>query len=298
MTPTASGTAPRRLPYDPTVAAERFGLERVGARPGLRRYVGELVRRRHFIWEMARARVHTASSMHRLGRLWEPLNPLLLAAVYYLAFGVLLGARGDSDNFELFLVVGVFVWGFLAGGITAGSQSVARNRGLIRSIQFPRAVLPIAVTIKEVITFRSKLLVLVAVALATGETPALSWLVVLPAMALAAVFIAGVGFVTARLVAQVSDIGNVLPFVLRGLMYLSGLFYDVHYRLRHAPEWIQTLADLNPANVYITLVRSGFLPAEQPSTLTLWGLGVAWAFGMFAVGFVVFWRAEEHYGRG
>ena len=60
-----------------------------------------------------------------------------------------------------------------AGGATTGSRVMWKNRGLVRSLYFPRAVLPIAAALTEVLTFLPGLLVL----LVDGSTASASEIV-------------------------------------------------------------------------------------------------------------------------
>ena len=50
--------------------------------------------------------------------------------------------------------------------------------------------------------------------------------------------------------------------------------------------------------VYLYLVRSCLLnePA-YPQSLFMWLLGIGWAVVFAVIGFLVFWRGEERYGR-
>lgn len=56
------------------------------------------------------------------------------------------------------------------------------------------------------------------------------------------------------------------------------------------------MLEYQPVAVYLTLMRSVLLQdvAVDP---TMWLTGLAWAVVLFLVGFVVFWSAEEKYGR-
>ncbi len=294
-------SAPTEVPsrdpslLDPSAAAE-LGLHRVGARLGLRAYLRAVAGRRYFVWELSKARVIAANSANRLGRLWELLNPIMLVGVYYIAFGLILGAHRDSSNFLLFLSVGVFTWTLFSGTVTGCADSLVKQRALMRSVHFPRAILPLAVLGRQVIAFGPKLLVLALVAVATGEGVHLGWATTVPAMALAALFAGGLGMMVARVVHGSRDIGSVVPFVMRTWMYLSGVFYSVDKRFRHAPEAVRAVAEYNPGHVYISLMRGAFMPGKYPIEPWLWVAGVGWAVGFAVVGFVVFWSAEETYG--
>ncbi len=61
--------------------------------PPLKEYFKELWRRREFAIEMSRATLRAQNSDTVFGVLWNVLNPLLLAAVYYVLVVVLSGGQ-------------------------------------------------------------------------------------------------------------------------------------------------------------------------------------------------------------
>ena len=134
---------------DPAALAERYGLTKSSLRPPLGAYLRELWSRRQFVVSYARARTYAMYAGARLGSLWQVLTPLLNAAVYYLAFGVLLGTKNGIDNYVAFLLSGIFVFTYTQRCMTEGSRSLALNLSLIRTLHFPRATLPLAYVLNE-----------------------------------------------------------------------------------------------------------------------------------------------------
>ena len=82
------------------------GLSPIGVRPPLDQYLQELWGRRHFIWMDSRHRLATKHARNRLGRIWLVLRPVLDAALYFVVFGLIIGARGGIENFAAYVVVG------------------------------------------------------------------------------------------------------------------------------------------------------------------------------------------------
>ncbi len=280
-----------------SVLAGRHGLISSSARPGLRQYLRLLWARRHFLVAFANARVATLYTSARLGQVWQLLTPLLNAAVYLLLFGVLLNTSRGVDNFVAFLVIGVFIFTFTQRSVRHGADSVSGNLGLIRALHFPRATLPLAYTLAELQQLAGALVVLAGAVLLTGEPVTAAWLLVPVAVALQCVFNAGVTLAVARLVARAPDIDQVLPFVLRTWLYTSGVFFSITVFTRDVPDVVRVLLQVNPAAIYIDLVRTALLSEHEPLPYA-WPLAVGWAVVAALVGFVFFWRAETRYGRG
>jgi hypothetical protein len=77
-----------------------------------------------------------------LGNVWHLLNPILLIAVYYLVFDVVLDVSVGWTTSSRSSRSGVLSYQWAQRSITAGARSITGNEGLIRSLQFPRALLP------------------------------------------------------------------------------------------------------------------------------------------------------------
>jgi teichoic acid transport system permease protein len=308
--------APTSPPYDPLVRtdgqvddletlpagwsvelARRHSLMASSARPSLTQYLRQLWGRRYFLVAFANARVVSLYTSARLGQIWQLLTPLLNAGVYLLLFGVLLNTSRGVDNFVAFLIIGVFIFNFTQRSVRHGADSVSRNLGLIRALHFPRATLPLAYTLSELQQLAGALVVMAGAVIITGEPVTFAWLLVPVAVGLQSVFNAGVSLAVARVVAQTPDVNQVLPFVLRTWLYTSGVFFSIPVFAGGAPEWVRVLLSINPAAVYIDLVRTALLVEHEPLPYA-WPLAVGWALVAVVVGFVFFWRAETRYGRG
>lgn len=278
----------------PEVVA-RYGLHRAGARRPLVDYTRELWRRRRFITSYSTASNAVGYETSFLGQAWHVLTPLLNVAVYYLIFGVLLHTSRGIHNFIAFLAVGVFVFSFCTGSVTSGARAITSNLGLVRALQFPRAVLPLSTTLVGLMQLLYSLVIMVPIALITGERPAWRWLELVPAIGLQSMFCLGLAFVAARVGAKVPDTVQTLPFVTRVWMYMSGVMYSVSVFSKGHAKWVHTVLTVNPGNVFVSLPRHALL-AGAKANLGDWGEAAAWAVGALVVGYIYFWRGEEEYG--
>nr|WP_237694780.1 ABC transporter permease [Streptomyces sp. SID5468] len=299
----AVSTAPAPSPDDglsPGELAEKYGLSVSGARPGLPEYVRQLWGRRHFIAAYSMAKLSAQFTKARLGQLWNVMTPLLNAAVYWLIFGVLLGTDHGIDNFIAYLVTGIFVFTFTQSSILAGTRAISDNLGLVRALHFPRACLPISVTLIQLQQLLYSMVVLVAIVLMTGEVPQMSWLLIIPSLLLQSVFNIGAAMFVARVGSKLTDLTQLMPFLLRTWMYVSGVFYSINNVAKHLPHWVSVVLDVNPAAVYIDLMRYAMIDSFTSAQLPhhVWIAAVAWAAVAGVGGFVFFWKAEEQYGRG
>lgn len=299
---TAAAAAARPIPPELTRLAAEHGLTLSGARPTLPRYLAQLWGRRHFVTTYATSRMQAQYSTAKLGQVWHLVTPLLNAAVYYFIFGVVMRASHGVPDYVPFLITGVFVWDFIGSSVNAGTRAVHSNRGLVRALHFPRASLPISTVVQLFQQLLVTMGALVILLLAFGQTPALSWFLVAPTLALMAVFAAGCAMVMARLGSKNPDVSQLMPFVLRTWMYSSGVMWSIDQMLRtdQLPHWISTALKFSPAAVYIDLMRFALIDSFPAHSLPhhVWPVAIGWALLAGVGGFIYFWKAEEEYGRG
>jgi teichoic acid transport system permease protein len=311
--------------------ARRHGLKPSAARPGLIEYLGQLWQRRHFIVAYATARNVSMYTDARLGQVWQILTPLLNCAVYYLIFGILFRQNRGVENYIAFLVIGVFIFTYTERSLLVGSRVMYNNLSLIRALHFPRASLPLAYVIVELQQLLLSMVVMAAIVLAIGEPLTWYWFLAIPALLLQTMFNIGACLIIARVGAQVNDVGQLVPFLTRVWRYFCGVMYSIASLPATLPLWSKDVLQLNPAAVYISLMRlavmrsqradaPGAMPynAAKCATFTvkhspfgyqafchptvtageLWLSGIGWAVLAIVIGVVYFWRAETRYGRG
>ncbi|MFD5284364.1 ABC transporter permease [Streptomyces rubrogriseus] len=288
---------------DLAALAARHGLTVSGARPSLPRYVRDLWARRHFIGAFSTAKLTAQYSQAKLGQLWQVMTPLLNAAVYYFIFGLLMDTKRGVEDFVPFLVTGVFVWTFTQSSIMAGTRAISGNLGLVRALHFPRAALPVSFCLQQLQQLLFSMAALLVILLAFGVPPAPSWVLALPALVLQFLFNAGVAMVMARVGSKIPDMAQLMPFLLRTWMYASGVMFSIEHMTgpdSGLPSWVGTALQLNPAVVYIDLMRFALIDTFGGSQLPphVWALAVGWALVAGIGGFIYFWKAEETYGRG
>ena len=279
-------------------------LEQIGVRPRLTTYFREMWRYRPLVQVMAVSKAEAENQNTYLGQVWSLVSPTINALVYVLIFGFLLKiGREGIENTIAFIVVGVFMFRFFERSVMAGAHSLQKNMNLVRSVQFPRAVLPTAGVLAELTMLLPALVVMCVISYLSGFLPVAGkvtidwyWLLLFPAVLLMWVFSTGCAFISARLVAQTPDVDNLLPHVMRILMYASGVIFSVD-RFVSQFSW-GFLMEYQPVAIYLYLVRSSLLnePAYPPDAF-MWLLGVLWALLFSVLGFLFFWAGEERYGR-
>lgn len=276
------------------LAAER-GLHRVDQSKSLGHYLHDCWRLRHFTYQYALARIISTTAKNRLGMLWEFLNPLLTAAVYYLAFGLLLGTRRDSENFVLYLIAGMFTWHLFLQSFQTSAMSLLRGKELSQSLLFPRVLIPVASGLQALLRSLPTLSLLYPIAWLTGAQPNWWWLLLPLQLLLTVGFGLGLGLLASRMVSRVRDVAQLLPLLTRMLFFTSGIFFSVEKRFAGAPDWLREIAVNQPTAVLLNLTRGIFLNESDPSSIQLAGV-VGATLLVLVAGVLLFWRGERQHG--
>lgn len=289
----AEGRAPLSSAEAAALAA-RHGLGRSGVRPPLGRYIRDTWRQRSFMWTLSSAQSYARNQDNYLGQLWIILNPLLLAAAYYLIFGQLLGLTGGTDNYVAFLIIGLFLFIYSASSMNSSAKAISGNLNLVRSLRFPRCVLPLSVTLTEFISALPSLAVIVVLVLVTGESITAAWLLFPVAIGLTLLINAGISLIVARVVHTSRDLRNLVPLLVRLLRYVSGVFFSIeHYAGQGA---LGIVMQYQPFALILDIARQALL-GETALNATSWFVAAGWAIVLPVVGLIFFWRAEATYGR-
>lgn len=277
---------------------EAYGLKRVGGRPPLGEYLRDVFRRRQFIISLARFRIEASNQQSRLGLLWVILRPLLNAAVFGFMFGILMKSLRSTPNFAEYLIIGVFLFEFFSGSLTAGSRSVIKNRALVQSLAFPRMVLPISVVTEKFFQLVPTMVLLVVLLAVFGHTPTLAWFLLIPLVIIYYFLMLGMVLITARLSVHIRDLVNLIPFITRFFFYSTGIFFRFEDRFADYPTVLEAV-QYQPIYAILNLGRSILLntdPIYNVNTF-LWFVITGWAVVLVVFGVIFFWRAEERYGR-
>lgn len=272
--------------------ADNRSLRRLGVELSAREYLREIWARREFAIVVPANDIRAQNMDTVLGQIWHILNPAALVAVYWLVFDVLLSTNRGIENYLGFLVVGVLVFQLTQRVVQDAAACVPRNEGLIRSIQFPRALLPISSLTGQTYAFLPALGVMLLTLCATGSWPTWRWIMILPILFAQSLVNLGAGLIAARLGSTVRDLQQVLPHLFRVLFYVSGVLFAVDRVVSN--ETIVRLWAFNPLYAMVAAARWSLMGLE--AGLEVWVSLVVWAAVLPAIGLRMFRSREHRYG--
>jgi lipopolysaccharide transport system permease protein len=227
----------------------------------------ELWSHRELIYVLARRDVAVRYKQSLVGVVWAVAQPLLLAGVFSLFFGLL--AHIDSSRpdvpYPVFAVLGMVTWLFFTSALLTVSSSTVSSASLLSKVYFPRLVIPIAALLSPVVDFAIALCVALVVALAYSVVPPVQVALLPLIVPLILSVILGFGLWLAAAQVKYRDIGNLVSF-----MVLVGLFITpIVYPFSNVPEAYHVLYGLNPMVGVMELMRWMVLPGSDFPALLL-----------------------------
>jgi len=273
------------------------GLFDVAVQPRLRAYLRQLWAYREFAMTIPLGQLRARSQHTSLGRTWYLLNPLLLIAIYYTIFEVVLGIeeRRGVEDYLPFLTVGVIAYSYTRSAVQSGASSLISSHRLVRSLRFPRTILPFGVMVAQTSTHLYAIAVLLVALIPMGQFPTWRWLLLPVALLLQGVINLGFTMYAARLTFTFPDLANLLPFVLRLGLYVSGVLIPINAQLI-TNDVVRTMLQLNPVYNVLEIHRQLLLGYSWDAWP--WIATVSWAVALLVTGSIYFRAAEDRYASG
>ncbi len=207
-------------------ATYRTSAVRPGPATLIAEAIRELASRRRLIAYLVRADIRRKGTDTLLGNLWWALDPLIAMAVYVFVMGVIF--QRSVPDFPIYILAAVVPFKWFTSSIGGSTGVVAKNERLIKQIQFPKLVLPIADALAELVSFAFGvgLLILLTLLWAGGAHASLMllWIPVIAAVQLA--FSLGITLFVSATTVFYRDVGIVVGHVLRMLFFISPILWS------------------------------------------------------------------------
>jgi teichoic acid transport system permease protein len=259
--------------------------------PQLRPYLTDLWGRRRFIWHLARTDLKAEHYDSAIGQVWVVLDPLLMAAVYFLLRTVVRPSGNASARSAIIahLVWAVFFFTFVSNAMQTGARSLLSGRNLILNASFPRAVLPLVSIVKSVFDFLPTMLVYFAFHAVLGQPFGLSLIMLPVVIVILTLMNVGLALLFAPLMVFFRDTSGFLPYINRIWLYITpALFF-----ISEIPPKLLAYLRWNPLFPSFAALEQIF-NAHFPSAGYLLA-ALAWAVGFFLVGAIVFLAREREF---
>jgi len=275
----------RALKANPQIMVDRADEEEASVTAGM---LG-VIRHRELLRNLVLKNLKLKYRGSIFGFLWSLVNPLVMVTVYSLAFTYILGIR--TEGFVFLLLIGVLTWTFFANSASMSTGAIVDSGGLVKSVFFPRAILPISSVLFNLAQYLLTMLVFVPVMLLVYQVP------LSPPMLLYPVFLAlqllctmGFALLLSTATASYRDVRHILEIALSVLFWTT----PVVYQFDRVPEVLRLPVLLSPMSSFVVAYQEMFYFGRWPD-VSLWMAAVLYGVGGFVVGAMVFVSFEYRF---
>jgi ABC-type polysaccharide/polyol phosphate export permease len=224
------------------------------------------------------------------GFLWSVIHPLVSFLTYTFVFTVIvpspLGPQYGTNSFAIFFFCGFLPWFLFSDTVMRNCNVISDNAPLITKTIIPPEILPISITLSNLVhhVIGLAILLVVMVLFSSLHLSAL-WIILYVGMTL--MLAQGLGWIVAGLHVFVRDTIQALQI----LMFLWFWFTPVVYALDRLPENVQFYAKFNPMAIIVTGYRNSLLHLDQPNYLQVAAV-LATSVFVFVIGALLFRQAK------
>jgi len=263
-------------------------ISRTAQAPSLRRTLSGLRRYRHLLRNLVLKDLKLKYRGSVVGFLWSLANPILMGVVYTVAFTSIL--RIHNQGFVFYLMLGLLAWTFFASSVGMSTGAIADNGGLVKSVWFPRAILPTATVLFNLTQYLLSVSVILPLMLlyyrVTPEAPMLLFPVF---VFLQLLFTIGVALILATSAAFLRDVRHLVEIAITILFWTTPIVYELSSLTNPA---LRRVLFFSPMTPYVSAYQEIFYYRHWPDA-AIWATTLGYAVAALALGLWLIVRNED-----
>jgi homopolymeric O-antigen transport system permease protein len=221
---------------------------------------------------------------------WAVLQPLALAFIFALVFGIFIDAPSEGIPYPVFAVAGLVPWLFFSQAVMMGANSLVLDADLISKVYFPRIALPVAKALSLMVDLAISFVVVLIVALIYGVGISTNIWALPGFMLLGIVTTFALGSLLAAVNVKYRDVQLVMPMFVQVLLFVSPVVYPGSLV---TGDWSYVYA-LNPMVTVLDGIRWALFGTTSPGGVeTL--ISVASALVLLLLSLSYFQRTERYF---
>ncbi len=256
--------------------------------------------RREIAVALAERDIRASYKQAALGMFWALLSPVLTVVLFTLIFSHIKSFKIPGVPYILYSFVGLMCWGFFAGSVTAGGNSMVGNLTLLQKTSFPRELFPLSQMLEQTLYTGISFIPLTILLIANGFTPKLGTLWVPVFIAVEVLFGIGLMLLMSAVVVYVRDVVQIMALIMSLGLFATPIIWPLS-KLRnitwgpfHHFDFRPYYSVFNPLGPVIDNVRRTALQGLPPDWPLL-GLAAISASVYFVVGYRLFKRLEVNF---
>jgi ABC-2 type transport system permease protein len=197
-----------------------------------------------------------------LGFLWSLLRPLALFGILLVVFTQVFRFEA-VEHYPAMLLLGVMLFGLFQEATDGAVQSVVKNEAIVRKMQFPRLVIPLAVVLTRSMQFALNLVVVFVIIIATGVDPIWTWILFPAVVVVLLVLTTAVAMLLSALYVRIRDLAILWAVLATVLFYATPILYPIEV----VPDTFRDLIQLNPLTPIFEQAREWVIDPNAPGAL-------------------------------
>jgi lipopolysaccharide transport system permease protein len=209
-------------------------------------------------------RINVRYRQSRLGLLWALLQPFAMMLVFTLMFSFLRIAPSGDVPFPLFVYAALVPWTTFSTALANSSMSLTSHAALLTKIAFPREILPLTYIVAALVDMGIASLALFALMMWFGVPLTLTALWSLPAIAVLAGLLVGLGLLFSAVQVRYRDVGLAMPVLVQMWLFATPVLYSLQAVKAALPAPLYTLYTLNPMAGVVDTFRRAVVENQPP----------------------------------
>ena len=203
-----------------------------------------------------------------LGLAWSYVKPLIRFTMYFLVLGYLLRLRGAIPDFALHIFSAMIMVHFFTETLNAGTKSVVKNKSLVRKMNVPREMFPVASLLVTGYHAGPQYVILLIGCLLSGWSPDLTALAAgVLALAIVFTFSLAIALAFSALNVFFRDFGNFVETIGILVTWSTPMLYPWDFVERVLGPTLEWIYLCNPVAVAVLLNERAFwIPAIEEDT--------------------------------
>lgn len=219
-----------------------------------------------------------------LGYAWQLVRPLMMFGVLYLVFTRVIKIGGAVPYYPVVLLSAIVIFTFFTDATIGAISSVVARENFIRKVDFPIIAAPFASVTSVFLTVLLNYFVVICFTLASGATPTIRWLEILPLLGMLYAVSAAWAVALSAYYVRFRDVQPIWEVVAQALFYASPVIYTIEY-VQQQSLLLSKVMMCNPIAAIIQQMRHAVIDPGAPSAVDALG---GWVYLSIPVGIVIF----------
>ena len=233
-----------------------------------------------------------------LGPLWFIIQPVLTTIMFMFVFGGIAGISTDGVPQAVFYLAGLVCWNYFSDCLTKCSDTFNANQSIFGKVYFPRLIVPLSITVSNLIKMAIQFVLFLAVFLYyyfTLDNLHVNIAILLLPLLVVMLGCLGLGFglIITSLTTKYRDLRFLISFGVQLWMYVTPVIYPLSVMKNNFPKYMWVIV-ANPLTAILETFKYAFTGVGVFEWSYL-AYSIIFSFVILFLGIVVFNRVQKNF---